>query len=735
MLDNDNEMIEQRILKAVDRAGYSAEPITQAMELLSLVNDNQRTHADMTCLVQAESMLFTMLSLEVDEALLVATLIYPFAQYAGLPTDSIATVCDQQVVMLIKDAHKIHDLGELSQWQKKHTPISANQSEAMRKMLLAMISDVRAVVMRLVEQLTILSHCKKQPDDVRRQYAEETKILFVPLANRLGLRQIKWQLEDYVLRYLEPKTYQSISQSLNQRRSDRERYVKQILQQLRQRCESEDISIQNISGRAKHINSIYQKMQRKQKSFSEIYDMIATRIIVQSVDECYHVLSIINEMWAPIETEFDDYIVAPKPNGYQSIHTAVIGPEERLVEIQIRTNDMDKTAEYGVAAHWLYKESTQESTQLAATTTWLNQLIDWQSDLISNESSTVKPLRLFQDRVFVFTPGGEVKDLIKGATPIDFAYAIHTDVGHRCSGALVNNKIVPLHAPLKNGDRVEILTNKQGYPSRDWLTSEKGYIKTTRAKAKVQHWFRLQEESRHRKLGVDLVERGLKRSGISRRNIEQLAKEAGYPQVDALYISLGRGEVSIDGLLRNFPKVTANHETLEPQPEPTVDNKRSRSQPGKSKSLIQADGLESILSFIAQCCKPIPGDEIIGYITRGRGLAIHQAMCPNITRLSDDLRQRCVSVSWQTNSQTTFLVDFSILTEDKNILIHDLTIWLSLHKIVLQSLRAHESDQGSCRIDLTLELRDIGQVKHVINQLRLLPKVIGVTRISNQSNE
>lgn len=511
---------------------------------------------------------------------------------------------------------------------------AAQQAESLRKMLLAMVEDIRVVLIKLAERTQTLRNLSRADAALQQQIARETQSLFAPLANRLGIWQIKWELEDLSMRYLEPALYKQIARHLDERRIDRERYIADLIAQLEQALARAGIPAE-LSGRPKHIYSIINKMKRKQLDFDQLYDVRAVRILVENIEQCYAALSIVHELWLPIQKEFDDYIARPKPNGYRSLHTAVLGPRRLPVEVQIRTQQMHHDSELGVAAHWRYKENRQAESVLDQKVAWLRQVLAWKAEL-AGSGELQQPLRdeLQQDRVYVLTPQGKVIDLPQGATPVDFAYVLHTDLGHRTRGAKVDGNIVPLKYTLQTGQRVEILTVKQGGPSRDWINPQLGYLQSARARAKVRHWFAEQNLDDSIAQGRALLERELHRIGVNDVNQEKLAQKLHYNKPDDLLAALGRGDI------------TPRRVSLAITPETPAPRKTAAGQQTAQAPRILVEGVNNLTYKLALCCRPQAGDAIVGYVTRDRGITIHRRDCPFMQRVPEEREDRLLDARW-----------------------------------------------------------------------------------------
>ncbi|MFL7870657.1 MAG: bifunctional (p)ppGpp synthetase/guanosine-3',5'-bis(diphosphate) 3'-pyrophosphohydrolase [Anaerolineales bacterium] len=589
-------------------------------------------------------------------------------------------------------------------------------SETLRKTFLAMGDDVRVVLIKLADRLHNMRTLGYMPEEKRRRIGKQTLEIYAPLANRLGIWQIKWELEDLAFRYVDPDKYKEIADQLAERRPDREAQVGQIVEELKQILTQNNITAE-ISGRPKHIYSIYRKMQKKGKSFDLVRDLRAVRLIVPDVPSCYATLGMIHTHWRPIPGEFDDYIAAPKDNFYQSLHTAVIYDDGKPLEVQIRTSEMHQNAEYGIAAHWKYKEGTPRDKSYEQRITWLRKMMEWRSD-VDDAQEFVESMKtdVFQDRVYIFTPRGDIIDLPGGSTPIDFAYHIHTDIGHRCRGARVNGKLVPLEYELKTGDQVEILTAKRGGPSRDWLNPNLGLVKTQRARAKIKVWFKKQDHEQNLSSGRVILERELGRLGIGEKtNFEKLARSLDFRTPDDLYVALGTGDLSVSKIVKKLSEDEENVDIL------TVS---APSGETSSADAVDVVGLKGLLTNLAKCCNPTPGDEIVGYITRGRGATVHRQDCPNILRMRE--RERLVAVSWGSREHT-YSVPVRIHAYDRQGLMGDISSLLNNENINIADVNVKTS-QNLADIKLVIEVRDIEQLSRILTRIENLPNVMEAQR-------
>lgn len=591
-------------------------------------------------------------------------------------------------------------------------------NETLRKTFLAMGEDIRVILIKLADRLHNMRTLGFMPERKRKRIAQETLDIFAPLANRLGIWQLKWELEDLGFRYTNPEKYKEIAQNLSETRLERERQMQAISDKLIKLISDAGVKVE-ISARSKHIYSIYKKMQEKNKPFELVRDLRGVRLIVPDIPACYAALGVIHTHWRPIPNEFDDYIAGPKDNFYQSLHTAVLYDDGKPLEVQIRTPEMDENAEFGIAAHWKYKEKGPHEEKYEQRINWLKKLMEWRQDVEdANEFVDGMKTDVFQDRVYVFTPRGDIIDLPSGSTPIDFAYQVHTEIGHRCRGAKINGKLVNLEYTLKTGDQVEILTAKQGGPSRDWLNANLGLVKTQRARSKIRAWFKHQNREQNMSQGKEILEKELRRLGLVDYNIEKLANNFDFRSMDDLYVAVGCGDISIGHLVNLLSEgEKGHHDYLLPKP---VTQQRHISD-----TAVSVLGLKNILVTYGKCCKPVPGDEIIGYITRGRGATIHRQDCPNILRMTD--HDRIVRVTWG-EPQLTFPVEIQIKAYDRQGLMGDISSLLTNENINLSDIKLNVI-HNLAHLNLKLEISDIAQLSRVLTKIENLPNVMEAHRL------
>jgi GTP pyrophosphokinase len=625
------------------------------------------------------------------------------------------------IAQMVDGLIKLDAIGELHQ-NSQHV---GRQLESLRKMLLAMAQDVRVVLIRLAMQLHTLRQLGQWSVEEQQRMARETLDVFSPLANRLGIGRIKWEMEDLALRYLDPPVYKQIATALEQRRADREHYIAQAMEELRDHLREAQIHA-DVSGRVKHIYSIWRKMQRKKLSFEQIFDVRAVRVMVDTVNDCYAALGVVHTLWSHIHREFDDYIAHPKPNGYQSLHTAVVGPEGRTLEVQIRTADMHRHAELGVAAHWRYKEGgVGPGAAAAQQIAWLRQILEYREEETDDGDLLERfKAEAFQDRVYAITPKGTIVELPQGATPLDFAYHVHTEVGHRCRGAKVNGRIVPLTYELKTGEQVDILTTKTGGPSRDWLSPHLGYVKSNRARAKIRQWFIQQDQEKSIAAGRTALEREFQRLGARNLKLDKVAERLGFGKPDELFATIGHGALTTS-------QVVARIQDLLPQAPPTAENLLIVRKPKtveSGKGNVQIRGVGRLLTQMAHCCQPAPFEPIAGYITQGRGVTIHRQDCANLLALANQHGERVIEVSWG-ETPATYPVDIMIIAHDRSGLLRDITSILANEQVnVLGANTLTDRETSIARMGLTLEITDVLQLSRVLDKIGQLRNVMEAYR-------
>jgi len=604
------------------------------------------------------------------------------------------------------------------------TSYDPKQVDRLRKLLLAMTHDVRVVLIKLADRLHNMRTLRHLDPARQRRIAAETLDIYAPLASRLGIWQMKWEMEDLAFRHLKPDVYKKLAQQVHERRVDRERYIHQVVRKLSTELERAGIRA-TVTGRPKHMYSIWRKMQAKGIDFQQLFDVRAVRVLVDTVGDCYAALGTVHTLWQHIPGEFDDYITNPKPNLYQSLHTAVIGPRGKTLEVQIRTHEMHEHAELGVAAHWRYEDGSAPDPGIEQRIAWLRQVLEWKDDPDELGGFLDRfQAEVLHERVYVITPKGQVVDLPHGATPLDFAYHIHTEVGHRCRGAKVDGRIVPLNHELRTGQQVEILTTRQGTPSRDWLNPHLGYLKTARARAKVRHWFRQQDHDKNLAAGREVFERELKRLGVQNPDTERLVKRFHVARLDDLLAAIGRGDVTTGQIARALQDIMPR----EPQAELPLGGAGAPAKT-EGKDDVRIQGVGNLLTQTAGCCKPVPYDPIIGYITRGRGVTVHRRDCRNMLRLAGEERARLVDVNWSGRVEQTYPVDVHVSAYDRQGLLRDITTVVANERVNVLTLDADtDAATQTVSIRLRLEVTDLGHLSRVMDRLTQLSNITEVRR-------
>jgi len=706
-----------------NRSAPEKQMLFNACQLASEVHANQKRISGDPYLQHVLTVADILADLGMDTEVLVAAILHDVPEAADITILELEKKFGKTVVNLITGVLQMQAIEEIDENSQEQ------QSESLRKMILAMAEDVRVVLIKLADRLDNIRVLRFLPEEKRRRFAQKTLDLYTPLANRLGIWQIKWELEDLSLRYIEPKTYQDIARFIDERRLNREAYIKKVIYLLEQELSKVGIHAE-ISGRPKHIYSIWRKMQRKNLDFQQIFDVRAVRVLVKTVKECYVALGTIHNQWKPIPNEFDDYIANPKANHYQSLHTAVLGPENKTFEVQIRTYDMHHHAELGVAAHWRYKETrTQADDRFEQKIAWLRQLLSWKEEEVKDDTVFINRFKseVFEDRVYVLSPKGKIVDLPKGATPLDFAYAIHTELGHRCRGAKINNKIVSLNHILKTGVQVEIITGEEIRPSRDWINPRFNYLKTTRAINRVKQWLKKQDVHQHIADGKSILDRELRRFSVQEQDIsyEQLAKKLNFSSINNLLAGIGRGDTSLAQISRAISEIILPKSTHPPVTPPS-----SIPAKNKTKNDVHITGVGNLSVQMAGCCNPIPYDPIVGYVTKGRGVTVHRRDCPNALRWQEEGNERLLEVEWYKPEQKQkYPVDIEIQALDRNGLLVDVTNVISAEKINISACNTlTNKNDSTVRMIFTIEVNDLEQLGQVLTKIDSLSNVLAARR-------
>jgi GTP pyrophosphokinase len=657
-------------------------------------------------------------TLRPDPDLLVTAQLFGIHDVLRDPGDWVRSRFGPTVAQLVTDLRQLMRLSELTRAREvasgRDNP--ADQAEALRRMLLAMANDLRVVLLRLASRLQTLRYYALSKRAGAEPFARETLELYAPLANRLGIWQLKWELEDLSFRFLEPATYKSVARMLDEKRVERESFIDGALRRLRQMVADTGLRAE-ISGRPKHIYSIWNKMRTKGLAFEQVYDVRGLRVIVDEVPHCYQVLALVHSAWTPVQSEYDDYIARPKPNGYQSLHTVVGDDDGRTLEVQIRTRRMHEHAELGVAAHWRYKEGGKGREDDEQRVAWLRQLLAWRDEVDAPPASG----RSRDERIYVLTPQGRVVELPVGGTPIDFAYHIHSELGHRCRGARVDGAMVPLNTPLANGQTVEIISAKTGGPSRDWLNPELGYLHSARSRAKVRQWFNALEFEQSVAAGREILEKEMQRLGKTAFKLEELARRLGFDKVDDLCAAATKEEFSIRSIEQALVPA-APQEDIPPQ---LLTGKPREAPAGRGKVLVV--GVDSLLTQLARCCRPAPPDEIGGYVTRGRGVSIHRTSCSNLQALIQRQPERVVNVAWGRQVDAVYPVEILVMAQDRQGLLRDISEVFAREKLNVIGVDT-QSQRGEARMAFTVEVGTAGDIARVCALLREVSGVIGVRR-------
>lgn len=667
--------------------------------------------------------------LGLDSDVVISALLHDTVEDTDVTLEQLRTEFGVDVARLVDGVTKMEVIQEFADNHPEKSNHNA-KAESLRKMMLAMVDDVRVVLIKLCDRLHNMRTLGAVRPEKQKRVATETLEIFSPLANRLGVWQVKWELEDLAFRYIEPEIYKSIANKLSERRVDRQKFIDGFISDLHQQLGQLNIGA-DIKGRAKHIYSIWSKMHKKGLEFDQLFDVRAVRVLVDSIQDCYAVLGMIHTNWKYISGEFDDYIATPKENNYRSIHTAVIGPTGKVVEVQIRTHEMHEYNELGIAAHWRYKEGANDNDHAVNNKIlWLRQLLEWK-DEVADASEFVDRVKdeVFEDRVYVFSPKGKVVDLAYGSTPIDFAYSIHTEVGHQCRGAKVNGKMVPLTYRLKTGEQVSIMTAKSGGPSLDWLDPHKGYVRSRRARSGIQHWFRHENREETISHGRLMLERELERMNLNDVKYEKLAKQLGVDDTEELFFRLvdgsikpGRAAAMAQRILR--PAIADDDEQLE------ISFRNNKAANDDQKPVnMSVDGVSDLMTSLAKCCEPVPGDNVLGFVTRGSGITIHRENCQNILYQKHQAGERVVHVDWGNDEEKTYPMTIQIHAFDRKGLLRDVSSVFADEKVNVMEMntRTEEKDQ-SVQMEVVVEIQGIEAMSKVLAKLDQLPNILSVKR-------
>ncbi|MFB9135232.1 GTP diphosphokinase [Vibrio sp. AK197] len=681
---------------------------------------------------RGREMIEILITLSMDTATLEAALLFPLVSSGAYPQDQLEEQYNKEILKLIEGVEEMAAIGQLN--VTKEGGEASEQVDNVRRMLLAMVDDFRCVVIKLAERICNLIEVKKEPDEVRRAAAKECANIYAPLANRLGIGQLKWEIEDYAFRYQHPETYKQIAKQLSERRIVREQYIKDFVESLSKEMKECGINAE-VTGRPKHIYSIWRKMQKKNLAFDELFDVRAVRIIADKLQDCYAALGVVHTQFKHMPSEFDDYVANPKPNGYQSIHTVILGPEGKTIEIQIRTKQMHEESELGVAAHWKYKEGASSRSGYDEKITWLRKLLDWQEEM-SDSGEMLDELRsqVFDDRVYAFTPRGDVVDLPMGATPLDFAYHIHSEVGHRCIGAKVGGRIVPFTHKLHMGDQVEIITSKEPNPSRDWLNPSLGFVHSGRARAKINAWFRKQSREKNLEAGREILESELAKIGATLKDAEQYAlKRFNVNSADELFVGVGSGDLRINQII-NHINALVNKPTAEEEDQQALEKlqeaeHRVTSRP--KKDAVVVEGVDNLMTHLARCCQPIPGDEISGYITQGRGISVHRSDCEQLDELRHHAPERIIDTVWGSGFVGSYILTMRVEAMERGGLLKDITTLLANEKIKIASMKSRIDYRRQMTImDFDLEVSNVEVLPRISKRVEQIRDVMTVKRLT-----
>jgi GTP pyrophosphokinase len=729
MLENEEVTIEKIIEKQKENyPNADVALIRRAYEYAKENHGDQCRKSGEPYMIHPLNVAYILATLELDDETLCAALLHDVVEDTSKTHEDLVKDFGTSIAEMVAGVTKLGTL--------RYTTIEEQQVENYRKMFLAMGKDIRVILIKLADRLHNMRTLKYLSRDRQIANAKETQDLYAPLANRLGIYSLKWELEDLSFKYLQPEEYHEIVAGLDRKREERLKFIKKIQEDLENEIKNQGIKAE-VTGRAKHIYSIYRKMQRDNKTLDQIYDLFALRILVDDVKDCYSVLGIVHEMYTPMPGRFKDYIAVPKKNMYQSIHTTLLGQKGTPFEVQIRTWEMHRIAEFGIAAHWAYKEASNKGTKKAVVVTddklaWLRETLEWQKNT-ENPDEFLNTLKteLFEDEVYIFTPKGMIKVLPKGATPIDFAYSIHEQIGHKMVGCKINSKMMPIITPLKNGDIVEILTSEQSKgPSRDWLK----FVKSSSAKTRINQWFKKAQRTENIEKGKELIEKEVKKIGIKYSDLvkpewlQMAVDRYKFQTVDDLYASIGFGGISVNKLMaRLLDEYRKEHEDqdFEEKIEELVKTKPTRIKPSKTGVVVK--GIDNCLVKLSKCCNPLPGDEIIGYITKGRGVSVHRTDCVNVKDLLNE-ENRMIDVYWFDDVNGSYKVEIEILANDRNGLLKDIIKQVENSKVKLTGINSRTTKENIAIIDLSLEVENIDILNKVISAFRNIESVYDVNR-------
>ncbi|MCG3865561.1 MULTISPECIES: GTP diphosphokinase [unclassified Photobacterium] len=678
-----------------------------------------------------------LVTLSMDADTLIAAMLYPLVEGGCYSHEALKDEYSGTILHLVQGVEQMCAISQLKSTAEETAQTA--QVDNIRRMLLSMVDDFRCVVIKLAERICNLREVKDQPDEVRRSAAQECANIYAPLANRLGIGQLKWEIEDYAFRYQHPETYKQIAKQLSERRIDREDYITHFVDDLSEAMQASNIRAE-VQGRPKHIYSIWRKMQKKSLEFDELFDVRAVRIVAEELQDCYAALGVVHTKYRHLPKEFDDYVANPKPNGYQSIHTVVLGPEGKTIEIQIRTKQMHEESELGVAAHWKYKEGTASGgaqTAYDEKINWLRKLLAWQEEM-SDSGEMLDELRsqVFDDRVYAFTPKGDVVDLPSNATPLDFAYHIHSEVGHRCIGAKVEGRIVPFTYHLQMGDQVEIITQKEPNPSRDWLNPNLGFVTSSRARAKVHAWFRKQDRDKNIIAGKEILEAELVKIHATLKDAQYYAaKRFNVKSPEELYAGIGSGDLRINQVI-NHINALVNKPTAEEEDQQLLEklseasNKQATSHKKPQRDAVVVEGVDNLMTHLARCCQPIPGDDIQGFVTQGRGISVHRMDCEQLEELRHHAPERIIDTVWGGGFVGNYTITVRVTASERNGLLKELTNTLMNEKVKVAGMKSRVDYKKQMSImDFELELTDLEVLGRVLKRIEQVKDVAEAKRL------
>jgi len=702
---------QQRSAKDIDR-------LTHAIALMQKIHAGETNTDGMSRSLALLHTAHIADSLKLDTDTLLSIFLSELPTRADFSADQIAEQFGADVVTLIQQVARLREISH------RGAKTEAQNIESLRRLLLELAGDVRVILIVLVKRLRLMRYLKNTDAELQRVIAHETRQVHAPLANRLGIWTVKWELEDLCLRFLEPDHYKNLAKQLDGKRLERESFVENFLCELSEICEEADIHA-DVMGRPKHIFSIWNKMRQKQLTFEQLFDVRAVRMLVETVAQCYEVLGLVHSQWKPIAKEFDDYIANPKPNGYASLHTAVIASDGKPVEIQIRTHQMHDHAERGVAAHWMYKEAKASDAALESR---VSMMRNWLSQEVTTHEADADEAEYEAQRIYVLTPQNKVIELSAGATPVDFAYAVHSSVGDRCRGAKINGQMATLTRKLQSGDVVEIITAKQGGPSRDWLNVSSGYVTTSKARNRIKHWFKQQDYEEDLHEGRAALDRECHRTQIPKAELDQLAKRFNFKNVDDLYAAIGRGDVSAIQVANTLQPKT--HETDEEVDEKIRKRTKKPAKPDSSSGPVIVGGVNDLLTHVARCCKPVPPDPVIGFITRGRGITVHHQNCRVVDQIDEANRDRLIDVAWNAHSkQRRYVVDILVEAYDRKGLLRDITsVFTHADVDVLAVKTRSDKRHERAKMRFSVEIAELAELERVMSQLAQVPDVQSVGR-------